>query len=143
MAKKDIDNADDEQAFKKGYRKNKKIKLKEETRYSVWGIGFLVIGLLVVLSIFKMAGVVGDFIYSGLSSFFGFGYYILPIILFVIGYHLLKKERPQVAKIHTVFGLTTLLSILGIMDIASNGSGESINIIFGGYLGITRIFYEE
>lgn len=136
MAKKDIDEDFDETAPKQGKRKNnKKVKLKEEIRFSIWGIGFLVFGLLIILSIFKMAGVVGDFIYSTLNSFFGFGYYILPILLVVIGYSFLKNEKPRIAQIHAIFGLVVLLTTLGIMDIAINGKGESLNITFGGYLG--------
>jgi len=136
MAKKDIDEDLDENIPKQGKRKNgKKVVLKEETRYSIWGIGFIVFGLLITLSIFKMAGVVGDFIYSSLNSFFGFGYYLLPILLVLIGYSFLKNERPQVARSHAIFGFIIFLSTLGIMDIASNGKGESLNITFGGYLG--------
>jgi len=136
MAKQDT--KDSEEVVNKKFKNNKndkRVPLKEETRYSIWGILFLVFGLLIVLSIFKMAGVVGNFIYSIFSSLFGFGYYILPILLAVVGISFMKKERPQVAKIHAIFGLVTLLSALGIMDIASNGKGESINITAGGYLG--------
>lgn len=134
MAKKDKEDFD-EPALKQGRKKNNKNKLQEETRYSIWGIGFIVFGLLVILSVFKMAGIIGNFIYENLSLFLGLGYYILPILLIAIGVSFLKKEKPQVAKVHAIFGLTTLLSILGIMDIASNGKGESLNITFGGYLG--------
>ena len=136
IAKKDIDNIDDEPTSKKGKKKGgRKVELKDETRYSVWGIVFLVLGLLITLSVFKMAGPVGDFIDSKLSLFFGFGYYILPILLVIIGYSFLKKEKPQVAKIHAIFGLTTLLSSLSIMDLATNGSGSSLDVTLGGYLG--------
>jgi len=138
MAKKDTEEDINETTLKQGKKKNKngkKVELKEEARYSIWGIGFIVLGILILLSIFNMAGVVGDFIFRTLSAFFGFGYYILPILLVVIGYSFLKKERPQIARVHAIFGFTTLLSILGIMDIASNGAGESLNITFGGYLG--------
>ena len=137
MAKKDIENDEEIAPMKRG-KKNKnykKMELKEEARYSIWGIGFIVFGILITLSVFKMAGVVGDFIYSALYSFFGLGYYILPILLVVVGISFLKKEMPQIARAHAIFGLITLLSTLGIMDIASNGKGESLNITFGGYLG--------
>jgi DNA segregation ATPase FtsK/SpoIIIE, S-DNA-T family len=142
MAKKDMgDDIDDEEVVssvtrRKGGKKNgQRIELKEETRYSVWGIGFVVLGFLVILSIFRMAGVVGDFIYKILSSLLGIGYYLLPILLVIVGFSFMKKEKPQIAKVHAIFGLVTLLSTLSIMDIASNGKGESINITFGGYLG--------
>jgi S-DNA-T family DNA segregation ATPase FtsK/SpoIIIE len=145
MAKKDIEEEDfddndypQKRRSKKTSRvssKQKKIKLKEETRYSIWGIAFIVLGLLVSLSVFNMAGMVGNFIYSSLSFVLGFGYYLLPVILVVVGYSFMKKEKPQVAKLHAIFGILTILSCLGIMDIATNGKGESLNLTFGGYLG--------
>ncbi len=145
MAKKDIEDDTEEEknysrkknksASAKASARQRKIKLKEETRYSIWGIIFFVIGFLVLLSIFKMAGVVGDFIYSGLSSIFGVGYYLLPILLGVMGYSFMKTERPYVAKFQAIFGILSLLSALAIADLAVNGKGESLNIIYGGYLG--------
>ncbi len=138
MAKKDIENDDVEITSKQGNKKNngnKKVEMKEEIRYSIWGIGFMFLALLITLSAFKLAGPAGDFIYKELSAFLGLGYFILPILLVVVGYSFLKKEKPQVAKIHAIFGLATLLSTLGIMDLAANGKGESLNITYGGYLG--------
>ncbi len=138
MAKKDTENEDVESTSKQGNKKNKngkKVELKEEVRYSIWGIGLMFFALLVILSVFKMAGPVGDFIYRELSVFLGIGYFILPILLIVTGYSFLKKEMPQVAKTHAIFGLITLLSTLAIMDLAANGKGESLNLTYGGYLG--------
>jgi len=141
MAKKDTEN-DDEVASTatrreggKNKNKSRKPELKEETRFSVWGIAFIVLGILITLSVFKMAGVVGDFIYKLFGAFFGFGYFLLPILLVVVGYSFLRKERPMIAKTHAVFGLLTLLSSLAIMDIAANGKGASLQIAYGGYLG--------
>lgn len=141
MAKKDTDEEEiDEDAQprkgkKSGKNKKSKIELKDETRHSIWGIGFLVLGLIIILSIFKMAGVAGDFIYSILSSFLGVGYYLLPILLAIVGVSFMKNGRPQIAYLHSITGLLVLLSTLGIMDIASNGNSESVNITFGGILG--------
>ncbi|NCU28409.1 MAG: DNA translocase FtsK [Candidatus Moranbacteria bacterium] len=138
MAKKITENTSNENTSKKGADKNKntkKIELKEEARYSIWGIGFIVFGAIMILSIFEMAGIVGSFIFNTLHTFLGFGYYLLPIILIIVGVSFLKKQRPQIAKFHTIFGLLTLLSSLGLMDIASNGKGESLNITYGGFLG--------
>ena len=67
MAKKDIESEEKEdhkRGRKAGKNSRKKVELKDETTDSIWGISFLVFGLIVLLSIFKMAGVVGDFIYS-------------------------------------------------------------------------------
>ncbi len=82
-----------------------------------------------------MAGPVGNFIKKILNSFLGFGYYLLPILLGIVGYSFTKNEKPQIAKAHAIFGFLTLISSLAIMDIASNGNSASTVITFGGYLG--------
>ena len=145
MTKKDIEETDDEEENEntqvkrkkstKSSTKKGKINLKDETRYSVWGIGFLVLCLIFILSFFNLAGPVGNFINKIFSSLLGLGYYLLPILLFIVGLSFTKKEKPQIAKLHAIFGFVTLLSTLSIMDIAVNGKGESLNIYYGGYLG--------
>lgn len=115
--------------------KQSKKKLKEETRYSVWGIIFFVIGFLILLSIFKAAGMVGEGIYWTLNSIFGLGYYLLPILFIAVGFSFMKKERPYIAKTQAIFSFICLLSALAIIDLAVNGKGESLNVFYGGYLG--------
>src|SRR5574344_811531 len=138
MAKKITEDTNNESTSKRGGNGNKnakKVELKEEARYNIWGIGFIVFGAIMILSIFEMAGIVGSFIFQALHSLLGFGYYLLPIILVVVGVSFLKKQRPQIARFHTIFGLITLITSLGLFDIASNGNGESLNITYGGFLG--------
>ncbi len=141
MAKKDIEEEDDDDTVrsrkrgKKGGKKSTKVELKDETRHSIWGIGILVLGVFIVLSIFNLAGVAGEFFYSSFSAFFGFGYYLLPILLAVVGISFIRKGRPQIARLHTITSIAVLLTSLAIMDIASNGAGESKSILLGGYLG--------
>ena len=138
MAKKDIEDEEYEEpkkSRKSSKKGRKKVELKEETTESLWGIGFLVLGLLVLLSIFNLAGVAGDFIRKILSSIFGFGYYLLPVILAVVGVSFMRKGRVDIARLHAIMGLCVLLSTLGIMDIATNGIGESTVITYGGQLG--------
>ncbi len=143
MAKKDT-NGEYEEEENYSRKKNKsskaggkqiKRKLKEETRYSVWGIIFFVVGFLILLSIFKAAGMVGEGIYWTLNSIFGLGYYLLPILFIAVGFSFMKKERPYVAKAQALFSFICLLSALAIIDLAVNGKGESLNVFYGGYLG--------
>ncbi len=145
MAKKDIEdeefdeNEEDfstaKRARKSKSKKSKKVELKDETRHTIMGVVFLVVGLFTILSIFKFAGVAGNVFYSLLYPFFGLGYFLLPILLIVIGVSCMKNGAPEVPRLHMITGLAVLLSTLGIMDIAANGAGVSENISFGGYLG--------
>lgn len=120
---------------KKNKNTERRIELKDDTRYTIWGILFLFLGLFLTLSIFNSAGVTGDFIYNILNPFLGFGYYILPLIIVIVGVSFLRKGKFNIARLHSIMGLIILLSSLGIMDIASNGNGTSEIIKYGGYLG--------
>ncbi len=144
MAKKDVDeDLEDESPTKKGKGKKgkkSKIELKDETRQSIWGVVLLVFGFFVLLSMFKMAGVAGEYFFNIFSKFLGFGFYILPVLLVIVGVSFMKNGKPQVAKLHAITSILVLLSTLGIMDIAVNGSGASSNIILGGYLGALSSF---
>ncbi|HAE36467.1 MAG: Cell division FtsK/SpoIIIE [Candidatus Nomurabacteria bacterium GW2011_GWF2_35_66] len=138
MAKKDKEYQEKEEAKrnrKSGKNNRKKVELKEETTDSIWGIIFLVLGLLILLSIFRLAGVAGDFIYKMLSLIFGFGYYLLPIILGIVGVSFLKEGMFGIARLHLIMGASVLLSTLGIMDLATNGVGTSTVLTYGGQLG--------
>ncbi len=136
MAKKDIDVASSA-TRREGGKKNKKnrIELKEETTQSIWGIAFFVFGLLILLTMFHLAGVAGDFIFKILNSFFGFGYYLLPIILTIVGVSFMRKGKVDIAFLHAIMGACVILSTLGIMDITTNGVGVSTNLTYGGQLG--------
>ena len=123
MAKKNVDET------------GTKNKLNEETRHGLWGIIFIVIGLLIALSVFGKAGVVGEFLYNNLDAVLGYGYYILPIILIFVGYSFFKKEKLRVARTHAIFGLILLLSVLAIISIVSNGKDVFLDVSRGGYLG--------
>lgn len=155
MAKKDIeDEFEDDEEFeddapirrnssngkrkpgpKKGSKHRRKVELKDETRQSIWGVVFFVFAILIVLSIFHIGGIAGDFLMQVLGSFLGIGYYILPVVLGVLGVSFMRRGRPEVATLHAVVGATLILSILGICDITANGAGESTNLVWGGYLG--------
>jgi S-DNA-T family DNA segregation ATPase FtsK/SpoIIIE len=146
MAKKVVEEDEDfdEEDVKKSPRKNKKsvnkkgkakVELKEETRHSIIGVSFFVLGVFIVMSFFHSAGVAGTFFSKIFNSFFGVGYYFLPILLGVVGISFMRTGKPQLARLHAVTGALVLLSSLAIMDIAMNGAGASENITMGGYLG--------
>lgn len=144
MTKKDIEDEIDEddenitptkRKKKITNKKGKKVALKDETRHSIWGVAFFAIAVFIVLSIFNIAGVVGKIFLDIFNSIFGLGYYILPVILAILGISFMKKGRPEIARLHALTGALVLLSTLGIMDIATNGAGHSDNIFMGGYLG--------
>jgi S-DNA-T family DNA segregation ATPase FtsK/SpoIIIE len=139
MAKKNLKSEDEDTApsrkkNKRGESKKKKVEVNEEARHTVWGIIFLVIGLLLLLSPFNLAGVAGEYIFSFFSSLFGIGYYLLPILLAVLGVNFMQEGKPSVARLYVITSLLLFLSILAIIDIASYGMRGG-TMLYGGYLG--------
>ncbi|MEI6660033.1 MAG: hypothetical protein WCK91_01255, partial [bacterium] len=76
MAKKDIEEEIEEEedrpkrSKKNAKNKRSKVELKDETRASILGICFLLLAVIILLSIFSLAGVAGDFVYSTMRSVF-------------------------------------------------------------------------
>ena len=141
MAKKDIEQDENEEIIdrkrnrKSADKKRTKVPLKDETRHSIWGLGFLVGGLLTLLSLFDMAGVAGEYMFRFFNSLFGLGYYLLPLLLIVVGVSFMRQGKINIAHLHMICGAGVLLASLGIIDIADNGAGVSTSITYGGYIG--------
>ncbi len=138
MAKKDIDTKEEEaKSGNKKSTKNKKMKveIKEEARHTIWGVVLIFLGILLLLSTFKMAGVAGDFIFRLFNSLFGLGYYLIPILLVAVGVSFMRSGRPQVARFHALTSVGVLLSALAILDLGANGAGKSLDVTYGGYIG--------
>ena len=80
----------------------KEPKIGLETKKSIAAI--LMIGLAVLLMLAKLgkAGPIGEMAYSGLDSFFGWGYYLLPVmsvvvaLVFLIGASCEKTSQAEV-----------------------------------------------
>jgi DNA segregation ATPase FtsK/SpoIIIE, S-DNA-T family len=145
MAKKDIEEEfeEEEERPKRGRKptknKRRKVELKDDTRASIWGICFLILGVIILLSIFDLAGVAGDFVYSVLKSLFGIGYYLLPILSVFVGIAIMRKSQPQVAALQSITALAALVSTLSIIHIADNAArssgSEAVNMLYSGYVG--------
>lgn len=130
MAKKD-----NKETKNSGNKNRTKMELKDETRHSIWGIVFLFLSLIIILSIFGIAGIVGDFLHRNFSLLLGLGFFLLPVFFGAIGISLLQKGEFTVARLKSIIFTIIFLSSLGIMDIASNGAGKSEILTYGGYLG--------
>ncbi len=94
--------------------------LSEETIHGIWGIVCFVLAIFFFLSIFHKAGVGGDAVRNLLTVLLGVGYFMLPLVLILLGTSLFgKSERPNLGMVHTVSSVLILLSTLGMIDVAS------------------------
>ena len=106
-------------------------RLHPETKKSVWAVVFFGLGVILLLAKFNNAGPLGAFVYNFLEGFFGWGYYLLPLILFVIAGVFLSSDRRKIYQI-TFFGAVLfVLAGLGLIDIIFPDRGGLVGSIIG------------
>lgn len=107
----------------------KKKGLSLETQKGIIIVVLFALALLLILSILGGGGKLGDAIERGMDSVFGWGQYLIPIILMVFGYLLIFPEKYEI-KFANYIGLGVfVLSFFGLLDLISK-EGHS-----GGYVG--------
>ena len=107
------------------------VRLHPETKKSVWAVVFFGFGIILLLAKFNNAGPLGVFVYNFLEGFFGWGYYLLPLILFVVAGVFLASDRRKIYQI-TFFGAVLfILAGLGLIDIVFPDKGGLVGSIIG------------
>jgi DNA segregation ATPase FtsK/SpoIIIE, S-DNA-T family len=122
----------------------KKLQLDPEVGRSIASVVSVLIGLLLILAIVGLAGTVGVYIFTILQLLFGWGLYLVPVLLFGFAANLLRErahEQSKTAK--NLIGVPLfLLSLFGLIHV-----GQAENIIEavrtgegGGYIGLLLSF---
>lgn len=108
-------------------------KLQKETVGVIYAVAFFVASLFLIFSAADKAGPVGEKIYSLLSFLLGIGYFLLPLILLVLGILFFKSiKRQMLAWPKLVGSLLFLFSSLGIISVIFKDSEEAGR---GGFIG--------
>lgn len=117
---------------------NKKLfsSLKEETRHSVLGIIFFVLGVFFVLSASGKSGVAGNFLFGSLQALFGVGYFLIPILMFMLSFSFMRSVKP-VLLLNSILGsVLFFLSSLGLFEILL---GEKTGGVVGYFISLPFI----
>lgn len=112
--------------------------LRDETKQSIWAIVFLVVALFFILSPFGWAGSVGKWIYDGLFFIFGVGFFLLPLLLFLLSFSLLSNREQDLGSSRTIGALLFFFSGLGLIDLAALGDGGKVGMYIS--LPLTSLF---
>lgn len=109
--------------------------VSQETRNSIWGVLSFSIALVSTLSFIGKAGQAGEIFNLASRSLFGWGFFIIPVALVMLGTSFFKSISRKVA-VSAVFGTVLfILTFLGILFILGNGETD-LRIAHGGYLGV-------
>ena len=118
-------------------KKNKKVQKDEpkglhpETKASVLAIAFIGIAIILILSSFHKAGLVGDYVYKGLDTLFGWGYFLVPIALILASLNALASNKSFLATPTIVGAIFVIISGLGTLDIVATGNGGILGELLG------------
>ena len=95
---------------------------------SVWAILLMALAGFLMLASYNIGGVVGNALYSILSTLLGVGYMLLPLSLVLLGIAILRSFEKHFGLIQIISMMIFLLSSLGLVNIAFPGKG--------GYIGV-------
>ncbi len=105
--------------------------LHTETKFSILGIAFLGLAILFVLAGFHAAGPAGEAIQALLQALLGWGYFLAPLILVLVGLNILTRSQKMVMWPALIASLFFVLAGLGLIDIIADEKGGLIGQILG------------
>lgn len=118
---------------KRGRRSRKpfKLKLKKKTIYTIFGIGFFIIGIFLLTSFFN-SGDSSSLIKEKLNDMFGFGSYLFPFILILLGLLFLNLKF-LISRVNVTIGY--ILLFISIISVAKAGIvGKGIHTTLEGII---------
>ncbi len=106
-------------------------RLKQETKHTILAIVCFCIGVFFALAGFNRSGMAGSFLYSILTSLFGIGFFLVPLIFFMLAGSFIQVGRPNLVGSRLLAGALFFISSLGLVTVFM----ESKTTQPGGYLG--------
>src|SRR3989339_853060 len=113
--------------------------LDPDTRKGIFIVFILALGGISALSLFDLAGTIGIYIKTGLILGFGWGRWIIPVLLLIWGYFLYDEERFEVRASNYLGMVLFILSFhaLLLLFVDMNAWPEAIKVgRGGGYAGL-------
>lgn len=103
--------------------------LKTETWQSVLAVAFFVLTIFLLMAFFDKAGIAGDLIKKILLPFFGWGYFIFPVLLVALGVSFLISYKRNFALPQIIGAVVFLLSGLSLLDLLIKKGGTAGGLI--------------
>ena len=109
----------------------KELKLHPKVRRTILAVVFLTLAAIFILAGFQEAGPAGSFFFQAFKKVFGWGYYLLPAISFLIALSFIGEAAGSSFLLISIGGVLFLISGLGFIDLISPGSGGLTGSLVG------------
>ncbi len=103
--------------------------IKQETVETIMAILFFLLALILILAVFGQGGIVGEKVYEIFKFLFGFGFFLIPVILIMLGISFLREIKNNFATPKIIASFVLFFSSLGFVDLVSNKAGIVGNFI--------------
>lgn len=97
--------------------------LNGETIKGIFTIISFIFGIFLTLSAFGGAGIVGDSVFKIFSSMLGIGYFILPVLFFLLSASSLRTISSSFGALKTISALVFFLSSIALVEVTFDGKG--------------------
>ncbi len=109
---------------KKNGRQSSIVNIPQETKRAIGAVLLILIGLLLVLAGFGVAGTGGTDIYGLFGSLLGaIGYFLLPLLFFMLAGNALREDSTGFTPLKITAGGIFVLSGLGFLALVANSGG--------------------
>lgn len=109
--------------------------LSQETKNGIWGVASLGLAVISTLAFFGKAGSAGELFASAAKSLFGWGIFLVPLGLGMLGVAFLKSISRRIYTSATIGTSLFVLGFLAVFHILGKGD-LAIRLHQGGYLGL-------
>ncbi len=116
--------------------RDRKPALPQETKRAIIVITLAIVGVFLLLAAFGAAGVAGSDTYHLFDYLLGIGYFLLPILFFVLAGGALKEESSGFTVTKGVASLVFFIAGLGYVDLVANRGG-----LLGGFIANPAAHY--
>jgi len=123
-------------------KKKDKIKLSDEVVSFLVGLGFFIVSVVLMVAAFGQAGPVGDLVFKGLSVLLGIGYYLVPLLLFILCISFFYNIERNFSGIKLFGSVLFLVAGLATLDLLFTNGGiigatvASIEKLFGKWISL-------
>ncbi|MBP9711098.1 MAG: DNA translocase FtsK [Candidatus Pacebacteria bacterium] len=94
-----------------------------ETKKGVFAIVLFIVGLFLVLAAFGIAGSAGSDAYRLFNYLLGIGYFLLPLLFFVLAGNALRSEIAAFTPLKIISSIIFIIAGLGFITIVGDGGG--------------------
>src|SRR3990167_3605212 len=97
--------------------------IPQETKRAITVVLLVVAGLFLTLASFDAAGIAGSDAYRLFAKLLGVGYFLLPILFFVLAGNALRQERGGITQLKIIASALFFVAGLGFIQVVSQSCG--------------------